>query len=124
MVASQPLAPSDNTDQPRSIGRRISSRVLRLCVPIPKGKTVRSKMGWIGRRIVYWYLIILVMLAFFQRYLIYQPTRADVIDPQYGGLEAGRIEEIHVPTADGLELNGWCVRAFAASPVDRRTIRP
>jgi len=115
MVASQPLAPSDNTDQPRSIGRRISSGVLRLCVPIPKGKTVRSKMGWIGRRIVYWYLIILVMLALFQRYLIYQPTRAEVIDPQYSGLGAGRVEEIHVPTADGLQLNGWCVKAFAAS---------
>jgi uncharacterized protein len=115
MVSSQPLAPSDNADHPRSIGRRISSAVLPLCVPIPKGKTLPSKMGWIGRRIVYWYLIILVMLAFFQRYLIYQPTRAEVIDPQFSGLGAGRVEEIHVPTADGLQLNGWCVRAFAAS---------
>ncbi len=115
MVTSEPLAPSQNANPPRSIWRHISAWIVRLSVPVPKGKSFRAKMGWVGRRIVYWYLIILVMLAFFQRYLIYQPTRAAVIDPQLSGLEAGRIEEIHIPTTDGLELNGWCVRAFATS---------
>jgi uncharacterized protein len=115
MVTSQPTAPAPDAVAPRSIWRRISYLLLRLCVPVPRGKTFRSKLGWIGRRIVYWYLIILVMLAFFQRYLIYQPTRADAIDPELSGLETGRIEEVHVPTADGLQLNGWFVRAFGTT---------
>jgi uncharacterized protein len=113
MVAVQPTAgPTEDPVAPSSAWRKLWDRVLRLCVPIPKGKTVRSKVWWIGRRIVYWYLIILFMIAFFQRYLIYQPTRADAIDPQLSGFEAGRVEEVHVPTADGLQLNGWFVPAF------------
>jgi fermentation-respiration switch protein FrsA (DUF1100 family) len=82
---------------------------------VPKGKTFRSKVWWIGRRIVYWYLIILVMLTFFQRYLIYQPTRADAIDPDVSGLMTGRVEAVRVPTADGLELNGWLVHSLSPS---------
>src|SRR5271170_4752486 len=113
MVTSQPIAPA--ADAPRSIWRRASYVGLRLLVPIPQGKGFRSKAWWIGRRIVYWYLIILVMLAFFQRYLIYQPTRADAIDPELSGLEPSRIEAVSVPTADGLQLNGWLVRAFPTS---------
>jgi hypothetical protein len=109
------MGQGQNADHPRSIWRRIASWIVRLTVPVPKGKTLRSKIGWIGRRVVYWYLIILVMLAVFQRYLIYQPTRAAVIDPKLSGLEAGRIEEIQVPTADGLQLHGWCVREFSPS---------
>jgi len=115
MVTSQPTAPNDAAVKPRSIWRRVSDLALRLTVPVPKGKTFRSKAWWIGRRVVYWYLIILVMLAFFQRYLIYQPTRADAIDPEVSGLVTGRVEAIRVPTADGLELNGWLVHALNPS---------
>ncbi|HEV3300190.1 MAG TPA: alpha/beta hydrolase [Planctomycetaceae bacterium] len=115
MVTSQPIAPATDAVAPRSIWRRVSYVGLRLLVPIPKGKGFRSKLGWVGRRIVYWYLIILVMLAFFQRYLIYQPTRADVINPELSGLEPGRVEAVSVPTADGLQLNGWLVRALPLS---------
>jgi uncharacterized protein len=103
--------------------RGIWSRVLRLCVPIPQGKTLRSKGWWVGRRIAYWYLIILCMIGFFQRSLIYQPTREVAIDPLAIGLEAGRVEKVSVPTSDGLQLNGWFVPAF---PVPHRAsaLRP
>ncbi len=96
------------------VSRTFWNRVLRLCVPIPKGKTFQSKMWWVGRRIVYWYLIILCMIGFLQRSLIYQPTRESAIDPLAIGLEAGRVEKVSVPTADGLWLNGWFVPAFPA----------
>src|SRR5580658_2132202 len=109
------MAPAAVVVAPPSFWRRGSSVGLRLLVPIPQGKGFRSKLAWIGRRVVYWYLIILVMLAFFQRYLIYQPTRADAIDPQLSGFEPGRVEAVSVPTADGLQLNGWLVRAFPTS---------
>jgi uncharacterized protein len=70
----------------------------------------------VGRRILLWYVIILVMLAFFQRRLIYQPTRAETIDPELSGLGRGRVENVAVDTADGLKLHGWFVREIAASP--------
>ena len=113
MTSSQPAAlPDDNPAAPRSIGRKIGSVLLGMCVPVPRGKTTRSKAWWIGRRIALLYLIILFIFAFFQRDLIYQPSRADAIDPRLSGLEPRRIEEVRVPTADGLQLNGWLVRAF------------
>jgi uncharacterized protein len=115
-LAAQPQVPvpGDDSGARPPISRRLGHRVLALCVPIPKGKSLRSKAWWVGRRIALGYLIILLMIAFFQRYLIYQPTRAATIDPLLSGLQADRVERIRVPTADGLELNGWCVRAFAA----------
>ena len=117
MHASHPTTPTPEIAVARPpVWRRISYLLLRLCVPVPQGKSYRSKAWWIGRRIVAWYFIILVMLAFFQRYLIYQPTRADAIDPQLSGFEPGRVEGVRVPTADGLQLNGWLVRAFPPAP--------
>jgi fermentation-respiration switch protein FrsA (DUF1100 family) len=100
-------------------------RLLRLCVPIPKGKTFRSKTWWVVRRVAAWYVIILCMLAFFQRSLIYHPTRESAIDPIAIGLEAGRVEKISVPTVDGLWLSGWRVPAFpppSAATVPRPSV--
>src|ERR1700693_521710 len=105
-------APAEPVTVAAPASHSFRDRLLRLLVPIPKGRTFRSKVGWVGRRIVSWYLIILVMLAFFQRSLIYQPTREANIDPVAIGLEAGRVEQITVPTADGIALNGWVVPAF------------
>ena len=111
MTSSQPGGlPDDNPAAPRSIERKIGSVLLGICVPVPRGKTSRSKAWWIGRRIALLYLIILFIFAFFQRDLIYQPSRADAIDPRLSGLEPRRIEAVRVPTADGLQLNGWLVR--------------
>jgi fermentation-respiration switch protein FrsA (DUF1100 family) len=59
------------------------------------------------------------MLALFQRYLIYQPTRAGSIDPELSGLDKSRVENVAVETADGLQLHGWFVRALPTSGVRR-----
>ncbi len=88
------------------------ARVLRLLVPIPKGTGARAKTGWVCRRIVYWYFLILVMLAAFQRYLIYEPSRAETIDPEFYGLGRNRVEDVVVAADDGIALHGWLVRAF------------
>ncbi len=114
MASLEPAELEGKSVAPTVASRTFWNRVYRLCVPIPKGKTFRSKMWWTGRRIAYWYLIILLMIGFFQRSLIYQPTRAATIDPLAIELEAGRVEKVSVPTADGLQLNGWFVPAFPA----------
>jgi uncharacterized protein len=108
----EPAELEGNATAPPVASRGIWHRVLRLCVPIPKGKTFPSKVWWVGRRIGLWYLIILCMIGFLQRSLIYQPTRESAIDPLAIGLEAGRVEKVSVLTADGLWLNGWFVPAF------------
>jgi|HubBroStandDraft_6_1064221.scaffolds.fasta_scaffold08019_5 fermentation-respiration switch protein FrsA (DUF1100 family) len=97
-------------------------RVARFLVPIPKGNGVRGKAAWVGRRIVLWYVIILVMLALFQRRLIYQPTQADAIDPEFSGLLKGQFEKVAVDTTDGLQLNGWFMRA--AADAGRNSLHP
>jgi uncharacterized protein len=94
-------------------------RITRFIVPVPKGIGIRGKSAWVGRRVVLWYLIILVMLAILQRRLIYQPTQADSIDPDYAGLLAGHYEKVAVNTSDGLRLNGWYVRAAATGAPGR-----
>jgi fermentation-respiration switch protein FrsA (DUF1100 family) len=85
--------------------------IARYIVPIPKGKGAWGKAAWVGRRIVLWYVIILVMLATFQRRLIYQPTQADTISPEFGGLLNIPFENVTVDATDGLPLHGWFVRA-------------
>jgi uncharacterized protein len=104
-----PIATAPTVSQPKW------ERIVRFIVPIPKGNGLRGKSAWVGRRIALWYLIILVMLALFQRRLIYQPSQADSIDPQFSGLLAGQCETVTVHTTDGLQLHGWYVRAAAPS---------
>jgi uncharacterized protein len=92
------------------------SRLARFIVPVPKGTGLRGKAFWVGRRIVLWYVIILVMLALIQRRLIYQPTQADSIEPEFAGLLSGHYETVTVNTTDGLELRGWYVHAASPTP--------
>src|ERR1700722_1430873 len=109
MSESQPLDPQPAPVQIVSPWKW--GRVARFVVPVPKGNGIRGKAFWVGRRIVLWYVIILVMLALIQRRLIYQPTQADSIDREFAGLLSGHYETVTVKTTDGLELRGWCVRA-------------
>jgi len=113
MSVSQP--PNDPVVQSRPSSVPVWGRIVRFLVPVPQGAGIRAKTAWAGRRIVFWYVIILVMLAFIQRHLIYQPTRADSIDPEFSGLDRGRVENVAVETADGLQLHGWFVRALPTS---------
>jgi fermentation-respiration switch protein FrsA (DUF1100 family) len=49
------------------------------------------------------------MLAFFQRSLIYLPSRDPSIEPRDSGLPKGQVHTITLTTEDGLELRGWHV---------------
>lgn len=109
MTIDQPPESSDAASA-GSTGRR---RWLRHVVPIPQGNGFGGKTAWVARRIALWYLLILVMLAFFQRSLIYQPTRTASIDAAFSGLDPRRVEPVTVSTEDGLSLRGWFVRALS-----------
>ncbi|HUE16185.1 MAG TPA: alpha/beta hydrolase [Planctomycetaceae bacterium] len=124
---------SDSAGHNGPASRPVRARILRFLVPIPKGKGVGAKAAWVGRRIVLWYVIIVVMLALLQRRLIYQPTRTDSIDPDLSGLVQSRLENVAVETDDGLQLHGWFVRAlpgvtsgppYAASGDGRASFHP
>ena len=117
MAELQPLDPQSVPGQSSpapTVSPSNWGRAARFMIPVPQGKGLRRKAFWVGRRIVLWYVIILVMLALIQRRLIYQPTQADSIDPVFSGLLSAQCEKVTVNTTDGLELRGWYVRA--ASP--------
>ena len=58
-------------------------------------------------RVLFWYFVICLVMMFFQRYLLYHPTRADKISPAEAGLPEGFVHPIAYETADGLTINGW-----------------
>lgn len=54
------------------------------------------------------YITLCVVLAVFQRSLIYQPTRTTgAITPDMADVDAGPIRTVEVTTDDGLVLHGW-----------------
>ena len=55
------------------------------------------------------YIMLVLMFAFFQRSLIYFPTRESRIEPSHAGLPTGQVHDICVETKDGVELHGWHV---------------
>lgn len=52
------------------------------------------------------YLGVCLMLAFFQRKLIYAPRKASVALAE-SGFEEGRIRDVFLSVAEGVELRGW-----------------
>jgi fermentation-respiration switch protein FrsA (DUF1100 family) len=68
-------------------------------------RSVRS-MGLVA---VACYVVILAMLGFFQRSLIYFPSRAARIDPREALRPAGSVHDVVFRTEDGLTLHGWHV---------------
>jgi fermentation-respiration switch protein FrsA (DUF1100 family) len=55
------------------------------------------------------YVMVVALLGFFQRSLMYFPSRAERIDPAEAGLPDGAVHDIAFSTADGLTLHGWHV---------------
>ena len=53
------------------------------------------------------YLAIVMVMAFLQRTLIYQPARADRLPAAKINVPAVTVRDIQVETEDGLTLNGW-----------------
>jgi uncharacterized protein len=119
-----PAVPAEPAPLNPPASRKVLNPVIRLLVPIPRGSTVRAKFFWIGRRIILWYVIILVMLATFQRYLIYQPTRAESVDPEILGVGRGWVQPVQVTTDDELKLNGWYAPAWTGAERAQHNGRP
>ena len=69
--------------------------------------------GWkqrsrkIALRIVFYYSLIVVAMAVFQRDLIYRPGRAERIRATDSSLPTGTVHDVTVTTEDGVLLNGW-----------------
>lgn len=73
----------------------------------PTGRVRRALR--IALSLIVVFLLCVAMLAFFQRSLIYMPSRATRIDPQDSRLPSGQVHTVTVTTDDGLELRGWHV---------------
>jgi pimeloyl-ACP methyl ester carboxylesterase len=57
------------------------------------------------------YLVVVAMLAWLQRSLIYFPLREATVDPYQAGYVPGQVEAVSLRTDDGLTLSGWLVLA-------------
>lgn len=83
-------------------------------------RSVGGFAKWFGLRILVWPVLILAMLGFLQRWLIYHPHREPRIVASQAALPAGQVHDITFTTHDGLELRGWhvlpegCTAATAA----------
>jgi hypothetical protein len=67
------------------------------------------------------YLLCVFMLAFFQRSLIYFPSRDARIEPADAGLIDGQVHTVTATTDDGLQLRGWHILrdgTTASSPAE------
>lgn len=69
----------------------------------------KHRLRWLGMRLLGYYVLIVVGVAIFQRWLIYLPTRVPGIHAQDAGLPQESIRDISLTTRDGLELRGWHV---------------
>lgn len=63
------------------------------------------------------YLVLLVMLAVFQRSLIYHPHQVEAVRPIDGGFVDSQVYEVTVLADDGTALHGWYHPAGARSCV-------
>jgi fermentation-respiration switch protein FrsA (DUF1100 family) len=72
-------------------------------------KTSPRRSWWRSRWLmpVRIYLVLLVMLAVFQRSLIYHPQQIDDVLPIDAGFAASQVHEVTVTADDGTTLNGW-----------------
>jgi fermentation-respiration switch protein FrsA (DUF1100 family) len=62
-------------------------------------------------RVLFWYVVIVALIGFFQRSLMYFPGRAERIDPAEAGLPEGAVHDITFTTSDDLTLHGWHILA-------------
>lgn len=76
----------------------------------PSSTTLANRVYYLIRRWLVFYGVIIVLLAVFQRKLMYQPTVVADLSPQSVGL-GEHVEAISTTTVDGLKLNGWYWRS-------------
>ena len=93
--------------EPSTEGTSAASRQSEATKPAPK-----RRRGLIRR--VFWmvlrcYCLLVVMLAFLQRSMIYFPSRAEAIRPEDARFPAGQVHSVTVRTDDHLDLGGWLI---------------
>ncbi|MCH8829300.1 MAG: alpha/beta hydrolase [Planctomycetes bacterium] len=76
-------------------------------MPSTAGKSGWGKLRWIGLRIGFWSLVILIAIVMFQRKLIYHPTKSPRLLAAESGLRRGTVHDISLKTDDDLLLHGW-----------------
>lgn len=100
MSNDEPTEPT--TEQPPA-KRSLWKRVL---FPNRNNAGWKGQVHWLATRVLFWYVVVVVILALLQRKLIYHPTRS-------GRLEAAKVaprgwaHDIEAETTDGLTLHGW-----------------
>ncbi|MBT4866377.1 MAG: alpha/beta hydrolase [Planctomycetaceae bacterium] len=67
----------------------------------------KQRLRKIALRVVFYYSLIVVAMAVFQRELIYRPGRAERIRATDSSLPTGTIHDVTVTSDDGVVLNGW-----------------
>ena len=67
-----------------------------------------------ARLVILVYVVLLLFLGFFQRTLLYHPSRAETISLSDSGLSQAQVSEVVVPGHDGLSLRGWLALARPA----------
>ena len=61
----------------------------------------RRAARWILLRVLFWYVVIVALIGFFQRSLMYFPGRAERIDPAEAGLPEGAVHDIVISRNGG-----------------------
>lgn len=85
--------------------------------PAPAAPLPPPKPGWRTRvrgillRLGLYPALFLVALTFFQRSMIYYPTRVAAVPAQSAGLPVGQVHDFTMWTSDGVMLHGWHVLA-------------
>jgi uncharacterized protein len=79
--------------------------------PSLRTKWLRRVRRWLILYVLTPYLGVTLVLAVFQRRLIYHPTKAAAILAQDAQFPAGQIHDVRLKAPDGLTLHGWLVLA-------------
>lgn len=98
-------------------------RCLPWLVPLPRGmfdkpQTGKQMLVYFLTRVFAFYLLLLILIMFGQRWLIYQPTRVKSLSVDQANGPFGVIHEISTTTEDGLDLKGWHVLAGQVACTD------
>lgn len=81
-------------------------------------------IGHWSRRVALVLLLMILMLAAFQRSLIYYPHRVDAVVPAEFGWSTDECQPLEVTTTDGLTLHGWRLQAKHRSSEEDLSPRP
>jgi len=89
---------------------RKTSRSWRQRLPgglLDKPQNGKQMLVYYFSRVLAFYVLAMLLLMFFQRRLIYQPTRVPALSVDQAATPFGIIHEIETTTDDGLKLKGW-----------------